>query len=90
MIEGTNLSAQQELVYLLQFTSGKPKILVEQYRNRRLDAKTALQGLWVELVRRFGSLAVVSNAYIAQLTKAAALKKAIVWPSKVFLIYAKI
>ena len=74
MIEGTDLSAQQELVYLLQYTSGRPKTLVEAYRNRRMSPDQC-SDLWEELRRRFGSPAVVANTYLEKLVKAASFKQ---------------
>ena len=75
MIQGTNLSPQQEMVYLLQYTSGKVKILVEAFRNRRLDPSQCLSQLWTELRRRFGSPATVANSYLERLTKSAGFKE---------------
>ena len=75
MIQGTNLSPEQEVVYLLTFTSGKPKGLVETYRNRRMDPDSCLKQLWQELQRRFGSPAVVANTYLDKLVKSAAFKQ---------------
>ena len=75
MIQGTNLSPQQEMVYLLQYTSGKVKTLVEAFRNRRLEPSLCLSQLWIELRRRFGSPATVANSYLERLTKAAGFRE---------------
>ena len=75
MIAGTNISATQVMVYLLQFTSKGPRQLVEAFRSRRLNPEECLTRLWVELKRRYGSSGVVANSYIARLAKAACYKK---------------
>ena len=75
MVTDTSITAQQELVYMLQYTSAKPRQLVETFRNRRMPAEQCVDKLWRELGRRFGSSAVVSNTYTARLTKLAAYKE---------------
>ena len=68
MLMDTDVSSTQEINYLRSFTSGAPQRLVDNYRKRQMrDPVALLRDLWVELEKRFGSAAVISNTLLERL-----------------------
>ena len=68
MLMATDVSPTQEIYYLRSFTSGAPQRLVDNYRKRQMrDPVALLRDLWVELEKRFGSAAVISNTLLERL-----------------------
>ncbi|EDO26580.1 predicted protein, partial [Nematostella vectensis] len=71
MLHDAIASPTQEINYLRKFTSGPPQALVDNYRKRLRDPATLLEQLWVELEKRFGSPAMISNSLLERLKNAA-------------------
>ncbi|KAJ7335970.1 hypothetical protein OS493_013334 [Desmophyllum pertusum] len=72
MLMDTDVSPTQEINYLRSFTSGAPQRLVDNYRKRQMrDPVALLRDLWVELEKRFGSAAVISNTLLERLRNTA-------------------
>ena len=72
MVKDADVAADQELNYLRSYTSGNPQQLVDNYRKRQGDNPTVtLAELWVELERRFGNAAALTQALIDRLPTAA-------------------
>ena len=65
MISDTDVSPDQEINYLLKFTSGNVQSVVDNFRKRQhRDPMKLLESLWSELEMRFGSPAVITNALL--------------------------
>ena len=72
MVKDADVAADQELNYLRSYTSSNPQQLVDNYRKRQGDNPTVtLAELWVELERRFGNAAALTQALIDRLSTAA-------------------
>ena len=72
MLMDTDVSPTQEINYLRSFTCGAPQRLVDNYRKRQMrDPVALLRDLWVELEKRFGSAAVISNTLLERLRNTA-------------------
>ncbi|KAK3743580.1 hypothetical protein QZH41_001384 [Actinostola sp. cb2023] len=76
MIRDTEVSPEQEVNYLRKFTSGDVQRVVDNFRKRQQsDPASLLQSLWLELERRFGSSAVITNALLERLHESAAFSE---------------
>ena len=76
MIRDTEVSPEQEVNYLRKFTSGEVQRVVDNFRKRQQsDPASLLQSLWLELERRFGSSAVITNALLERLHESAAFSE---------------
>ncbi|KAK3749126.1 hypothetical protein QZH41_001121 [Actinostola sp. cb2023] len=76
MIRDTEVSPEQEVNYLRKFTSGDVQRVVDNFRKRQQsDPASLLQSLWLELERRFGSSAVITNALLERLHESAAFNE---------------
>ena len=72
MMRDADIASEQERDYLRNFTSDNPQELVNNYRKRQGDSPTiTLSDLWVELPRRFGNSAALTQALIKRLSVAA-------------------
>ena len=72
MIEGCDVTPDNEMNYLCMYTTGEPQRLVNSYRKRRhKDLRTLVKELWSELERRFGNVAVITNAFLSKLKESA-------------------
>ena len=72
MIKGCKVTPDNEMNYLCMYTTGEPQRLVNSYRKRRhKDLRTLVKELWSELERRFGNVAVITNAFLSKLKESA-------------------
>ena len=72
MIQDANLNPNQEMAYLRNYTKGKVRDLVDNFRKRqRSDPAIALRELWAEIGRRFGNTAVITNSLLERLQQSA-------------------
>jgi hypothetical protein len=68
MIQDANLNPNQEMAYLRNYTKGKVRELVDNYRKRqRSDQAITLRELWTEIGRRFGKTAIITNSLLERL-----------------------
>ena len=71
MIRDADVSPEQEINYLRQYTRGDPQKLVDSYRKRQYrEPASLLNEVWAELERRFGNAAVITNALLKKLDEA--------------------
>ena len=76
MITDVSVSSVQEINYLHSFTSGEPQKLVGNYQKRKHhDPCGLLKNLWVELERRFGSAATITNTLLGRMHALAAIRE---------------
>jgi hypothetical protein len=72
MIQDANLNPNQEMAYLRNYTKGKVRELVDNYRKRqRSDPAITLRELWTEIGRRFGNTAIITNSLLERLQQTA-------------------
>ena len=72
MMRDADIATEQEHDYHRSFTSDNPQELVNNYRKRQGDSPTiTLSDLWVELPRRFGNSAALTQALMKRLSVAA-------------------
>lgn len=72
MVRDADVTADQEINYLRNYTNGEPQQLVDNYRKRQGDnPASTLAELWTELERRFGNTAALTQALLERLSSAA-------------------
>ena len=72
MLTDADVSPDQEINYLRNFTSGEVQRVVVNFRKRQHGKPSSiLENLWSELEQRFGSAAVISNAFLKRLLESA-------------------
>ena len=72
MIQGSDITPENKLNYLCSYTAGDPRKLVDSYRKRRhVNLEVVLKELWLELERRFGNVAIITNAFLTKLRESA-------------------
>ena len=72
MIEGFDVTPENEMNYLCSYTSSEPQRLVKSYRKRRhKDLPALVKELWEEKERRFGNVAAITNAFLSKLKESA-------------------
>ncbi|CAB3978894.1 PREDICTED: uncharacterized protein LOC107357656 [Paramuricea clavata] len=72
MIHDANLNPNQEMAYLRNYTKGKVRELVDNYRKRQQsDPVITLRDLWTEMGRRFGNTAIITNSLLQRLQQSA-------------------
>lgn len=68
MIQDTDVSPAQEIAYLHNYTSGKVRELVDNFRKRQhRDPAAIKREVWVELEKRFGNTAMITNTLLNRL-----------------------
>ena len=76
MIQDANVSPQQEINYLHKYTSGEDQQVVDNFRKQIQSNPVALlSDVWKELEKCFGSAAVITNALLSNLLRAAKFKE---------------
>ena len=76
MIQDANVSPQREINYLHKYTSGEVQQVVDNFRKRiQSNPVGLLSDVWKELEKRFGSAAVITNALLSNLLRAAEFKE---------------
>ena len=76
MIQDANVSPQREINYLHKYTSGEVRQVVDNFRKRiQSNPVGLLSDVWKELEKRFGSAAVITNALLSNLLRAAEFKE---------------
>ena len=68
MIHDANLNANQQMAYLRNYTKGKVRELVDNYRKMQNGGPTiTLRELWAEMEKRFGNTAITTNSLLERL-----------------------
>ena len=74
MTNDVNITASEELVLMLEYTTGESKRLVQRLRNAFIENPAArVRESWKKLGERFGSTAVITNVHLNKLTTFPAL-----------------